>query len=531
MKLKLSYYNHWILLVFFTAFFALLYLFILDDHIYYLGDDFAQYIQHARNICQGLPYSNLPYPFNPDAQIGPPAYPPGYPLLISPFSCGEGPRLIAMKTLSLIVFAFSLFILFLLFKSLKNTALVLETIVLFAFLPGVFLDAGYLGSDTPYAFFSLFALWSLITLPEDRLGGRQLLITGLLMAQATLTRDIGIALWASGLLYLGQKIWKKPTKRSILMKQMVILTLTFLVPLFAWKSYEYHLGLGPANAIYLKTALGLDSLTVSGLINRLISNLYYHIKNGFDLLFPLRLVLDPFSAWMRLPLTFLFFGILSWQIGKAFRGPFLPVILYMGCYLGILLLMDVHISRNSTRMLLPLAPFLIFFMLKGVNELSAKTILQNVRYFYPIFVALWIGLSIGGSFTLYASFRTPERISFSPQGRTYQTMVNYIRRETALPDRIAYIKPRYLSLYSNRLTAILPFMGPPSLVGSPSTIINYLSEKKIGYILLDDHFKQEEDVLRQTIKQFPQAFSEIRSLPPLTLLQVNLQNHSAGMNR
>lgn len=513
-------FNHRIIIFFFTGLFVLSYLLILDDHIYYLGDDFAQYIQHARNICRGDPYSNLPYPFNPEAQIGPPAYPPLYPFLISTLACGEIPQIFWMKTLSILLFALSLPILYKIFFSLKENSTILGAIFVFAFLPWIFLDAGSLGSDTPYAFLSFLALWSLILLPNNQYSWMQPIITGLLIALSTLTRDIGIALFVSSLLYLGQKVWKNPMARPVYLFQMVLISLAFLIPLGCWKFYQYHLGLGPANNIYFSTGLGLDNFTFYGFGLRLASNAYYYLQKCYELLFPLSFLIYPVSTlnWLRFPITFLILGILIWQLLKGFRSSFLPIVLYMGCYLGVLLIMDFHISKNGTRMLIPLAPFLVFFTLKGIKELSPRLGFFP-SFAYRVILIFWIGLSIWGSFYLYSSFRDPQRVSFSPNGSTYQAIIDYIRKEIPDSERIAYVKPRYLSLYSQHQTAILPFMGPPSSVGPPSKIIAYLSHWKITYVLLDDHFKEEEQVTRQAIKDLPQAFSVVYSSPPLTLLR------------
>ncbi len=49
------------------------------------GDDFAQYLLHARNLVTGQPYAETGYIFNPQhANIGPAAYPPVFPLLLAP---------------------------------------------------------------------------------------------------------------------------------------------------------------------------------------------------------------------------------------------------------------------------------------------------------------------------------------------------------------------------------------------------------------------------------------------------------------
>ncbi|MDW8038253.1 MAG: hypothetical protein RMI90_09455 [Thermoguttaceae bacterium] len=49
------------------------------------GDDFAQYLMHARNLAEGRPYAQTGYIYHPEyPQLGPPAYPPGTPLLLAP---------------------------------------------------------------------------------------------------------------------------------------------------------------------------------------------------------------------------------------------------------------------------------------------------------------------------------------------------------------------------------------------------------------------------------------------------------------
>src|SRR5690242_20031072 len=49
------------------------------------GDDFAQYIQQARNWADGRPFAATGYIHNPDfPAIGPVMYPPLFPMLLAP---------------------------------------------------------------------------------------------------------------------------------------------------------------------------------------------------------------------------------------------------------------------------------------------------------------------------------------------------------------------------------------------------------------------------------------------------------------
>jgi len=60
-------------------------LFICNRSSHDWGDDFAQYIHQAKNIVKGIPQSETGYIFNPENKdIGPRAYPVGFPLLLAP---------------------------------------------------------------------------------------------------------------------------------------------------------------------------------------------------------------------------------------------------------------------------------------------------------------------------------------------------------------------------------------------------------------------------------------------------------------
>src|SRR2546422_796036 len=69
------------------------------------GDDFALYIQHARNIGAGAPYAATGYIYNPhNPAIGPRTYPPGFPLLLAPVVAVFGLELQPMKVVVVLCF-------------------------------------------------------------------------------------------------------------------------------------------------------------------------------------------------------------------------------------------------------------------------------------------------------------------------------------------------------------------------------------------------------------------------------------------
>ncbi|MBW2507742.1 MAG: hypothetical protein JRE81_03850, partial [Deltaproteobacteria bacterium] len=68
------------------------------------GDDFAQFLQHAANLAANEPYSKQMYVVNPSLSIGPPAYPPVFPLMLLPILKVAGLSFPAMKVFMALLF-------------------------------------------------------------------------------------------------------------------------------------------------------------------------------------------------------------------------------------------------------------------------------------------------------------------------------------------------------------------------------------------------------------------------------------------
>src|SRR5438270_5449999 len=80
---------------------------IRDGHI--IGDDFAMYILHAKNLAEGKPYGMTGYLYNPaNPDLGPPVYPPVTPLLLTPVYYFAGMSLRWMKAEMVLAFLLAL---------------------------------------------------------------------------------------------------------------------------------------------------------------------------------------------------------------------------------------------------------------------------------------------------------------------------------------------------------------------------------------------------------------------------------------
>src|SRR5271165_3172400 len=67
------------------------------------GDDFAQYIMHAKNIVEHKPYAQTGYVYNRLApSVGPRSYPPGFPVLLATVYAVKGMDWLALKSVSVV---------------------------------------------------------------------------------------------------------------------------------------------------------------------------------------------------------------------------------------------------------------------------------------------------------------------------------------------------------------------------------------------------------------------------------------------
>jgi hypothetical protein len=130
---------------------------IRDGHTW--DDDAAQYILHARNIAEGRDYADTGYIFNPQyANLGPPAYPPGFPLLLAPIWAARGLDLNAMKILSVICFVGSLGLIYGLFWRRLGAVAALTLVGVFGFCPTIWQQKEFIGSDFPFLLFAYLAV-------------------------------------------------------------------------------------------------------------------------------------------------------------------------------------------------------------------------------------------------------------------------------------------------------------------------------------------------------------------------------------
>ena len=150
--------------------------------------------------------------YQSSAQIGPVAYPWGYPLILTPIYAVKGISPLALKLPGLFFFAGFLICIYLLTKNRLTTTESLLLVSLFAVNPLLINFLDQILSDIPFLFFSTLAL--LLMMKEKPLGTLDAALLGGVIAFAFFIRTTGILLLASFLVVEFFNIWNQKTSRK-----------------------------------------------------------------------------------------------------------------------------------------------------------------------------------------------------------------------------------------------------------------------------------------------------------------------------
>src|SRR5215211_7823026 len=126
------------------------------------GDDFASYIMQAKSVVNGTTSEFVEHNsftiFQSSIQIGPIAYPWGYPLILTPAYIIKGINPLALKLPGLFFYAGFLVCLYLLLTTRLTETESLLIVALFAFNPLLLQFLDQILSDIPFLFFSTLSL-------------------------------------------------------------------------------------------------------------------------------------------------------------------------------------------------------------------------------------------------------------------------------------------------------------------------------------------------------------------------------------
>jgi hypothetical protein len=401
------------------------------------GDDWAQYLNHARNLATGRPYADTGYIFNPnEPHVGPPSYSPGLPLLLTPIVKVWGLDVIALKSVSLVCMAAAILMTFMLFRGPLGAGAAAGASLLFGLHEFSWSLRDSIVSEPPYILWTLIALYLASRAVHNR-GIATSVLCGLFAYAAFATRPIGIALIIAVVAYevaqRGLHSWRIcfaagiPAVGMVLQRHFIafadysaevrVLALPEMVGNVVgyWKATASLFPLG--GKLSLLSPLAIAAVALLGISYRLRS---------FDT------QAQPAAAntvTHRVPSR------------PAILLERLPVDLwYLGLYLGALVVLPFE---TTARYLVPILPILCAYVLYAIRRG-----LQWTRYARPAMLAF-----ISACLCYYAALYWAHRGKSAGDDalcNDCRAMYLFIRTHTEPEARIAFAKPRAMALLADR---------------------------------------------------------------------------------
>lgn len=399
------------------------------------GDDFAAYIMQAKSILNGDMQNFVEHNGftiqQSSTQIGPVAYPWGYPLILMPVYAAKGLSPLALKLPALFFFAGFLIYIYLLTKNRITRTESLLLVSLFAFNPLLINFLDQILSDIPFLFFSTLAL--LLMMKEKPRGTLDAALLGGIIAFAFFIRATGILLLASFLAVEFFNIRNQKTSRESnlkILQNAVVVCATFGV---LWVIYSLIFPGGSES--YFDQLVGFSFKTALGAIND-----YFQL---FSLFFGTSII------WRYLYyVLFIFFLIGIWIRRKE------ETILIVFFLLWMILLIIWPIWQGP-RFIFPLLPIFIYFTFQGMKFVISKLPVNYSRSGQWIFYGFWLSIIgiflFNSSIDAYANLQNNRSIN-GPFDEYSMEIYNYIKEKTPPDSVIIFFKPRAMRLMTEHDT-------------------------------------------------------------------------------
>jgi hypothetical protein len=398
------------------------------------GDDFASYIMQAdsllsRTTSQFLAHNTFTI-FESSSQIGPVAYPWGYPLILAPAYAIQGNHPLTLKLPGLVFFAGFLVCLYLLMRTRLGPVESLLLVSLFAFSPLLLPFLDQIISDIPFLFFSTLALWLMIR--DDTLQTREYVLLGCIMAAAFFIRTTGILLLASFLVLEAWKAWCHRDDRERLKAYSRNILVTIISFGMLWALYALIFPGGGES--YFAQYRDFKLQTVLDHIVR-----YFHV---FGLFFG-----ETIFWKITYYLLVIFFLLGAWVRRKQ-------DLIFIIFFAAWLLLVITWPSWQGARFIFPLLPIFIYFVFQGmkhvVGKLPARTMLYGEWAMYGFWMLVTIYFLAISSVHAVVNLQNGRAIN-GPYDSFSREVYDYIEK-TPANQVIVFFKPRAMRLMTGHDT-------------------------------------------------------------------------------
>lgn len=448
------------------------------------GDDFAGYIHHAKNIAEGRPYQDVQLVRNPFHRVELRAFPPVFPFFLSFVYRFFGLNLFAMKALVIVFWAGALLLLLFFFRKKISGPALVALLVAIGLYPLLWNFFNNILSETTFIFFTLLSF----CLAEYGCGSKAsprmrfvfFSFLGLTMYLAYGTRTVGavVALAVVACDFVRNKRFRPEMVLAILVFCFFVLCQTFLTT---------------GTADYFRT---FNFQPKTGLINiaRYFNLFYFLNKPGLE------------SAVFFIKLVLAAIGFYS-----ALRKNISVVEFFVLFYAGILLTRGVTVNPfDMIRFFIPLMPFYFYYVFLGAKSITLavhrKALTAVVWFFLVLMISLSATSAIAG-----IKEKSPAPIGVGQKDAV--ALFEYIKKDTQCNDVFVFIKPRSLSLFTDR---------PVSLYyphREKKAFFDYLVSIKAQYVVVN---REGDQYLKEFIQAYPEKATNVYENTSFQVFKISL---------
>jgi hypothetical protein len=393
------------------------------------GDDFASYIMQAESIWNGTTHEFVEHNsitiFESSNQIGPMAYPWGYPLILTPVYALKGIHPLALKLPGLFFYAGFLACLYWLMKTRLGQTESLLIVCLFAFDPLLVRFLDQILSDIPFLFFSTLTLFFMQS--GRPLTNRLLVLIGILIFLAYFIRTTGVLLLASFIVVESLEVLNNRANLSRNIKQVVVVCvifgLLFLLSLLLFPEGETsHL-------------LRFQEFNIARVLR--FTGSYFAVFGSF---------FGEGIVWQ----VIYYILLVCFLIGLwTYRKQDIVFIVFFALWMIILI---VWPAWQGPRFIFPLLPIFVYFAFQGMKVFLAKLSDQfastgrwTLYGFWSLIVFIFLFTS---SRNAYINMKN-GRVINGPFDPYSQEVYKYIEEKTPTDSVIVFFKPRLMRMMTD----------------------------------------------------------------------------------
>jgi hypothetical protein len=460
------------------------------------GGDFAMYIMQAKNIWHGQPQGETAYIYNPENPVlGPPAYPAGFPMLLSPVYAIAGNSIYAFSLwITAFLYGTGMLMMFAVRKYANGLAAAfLVLIVMYnPWTLGMKLEVM---SEFPFTFLLLlcFYLFERYAKGPFWAGIIIALLGGLLMSVRVIGAvfPLAVLVWAIRKRFIEKD--KTPVNKCVCGFLVAVGSVLFYLLI-----NNIMFGIPQAEGGSYTGIWGDESLYAT-----VLYNLAYYVEQ-FKYFF------SPWGgSWNFLPLilkavvfTFTILGLI-----KAFFRRWELKEMIVLIYLGVLM---VYPYRHAgIRFLFPIMPFLMIYLLEGLRTVSIFPKISNPTKTW------FLGSLVLASYLNMIWFYviTGDQLIKGPQEDASEQAFEYIRKSTPVNAVIIFSKPRVLGLYTDRYSLA------NKKDDTADNIDLLIKDFQVDYILI--HQEVSDDAIRNYVAENRKCLDEAYSNNKFEMYKIN----------